>query len=433
MKSTTDTTNKIKLNKAQQETYNLAMKGESLYIGGGAGVGKTTLVKEIIKSLKSKYNKGGVDERVLVSAPTGLASSHINGITLHKAFSLNGNFDRTIKFIKGRLQPIKVLIIDEVSMASRYSIDRIDFTLKFIKGRDKPFGGIQVIFIGDFLQLPPIVKDAPDKLVYPFLSKAWDKSIKVCYLTEKIRQKEGDNLVEILDSLRDGTVSDKTIELLESRLGEQDDTMSSLLPTNREVDYVNKRRLSMLTTPLKSFNKEVLNLTEHEEVEVEKNTLVSPRLDIKEGALVLFIKNDKDGRWVNGSMGTVKKITKSKNLLVDINGLETYVSKENFYIDNRTPKQIKDNPVDKGYMQYPIKLGWAITIHKSQGMTLDGKVFIDLSNTFAYNQAYVSLSRLTKLENLTLGGFNHNSFMMDAYIRDHIEPRLKENSVVKDL
>ena len=430
------------MNEQQQQTFKLAEEGSNLFITGSAGVGKSFLLNKITKMLEKKHKKSGA---VLVTAPTGLASFNVGGITLHKAFSFpRGEFylsrrDVDTRWTIERLSPIKTLIIDEISMASRYKIDMIDKIMQVVKNNFEPFGGVQVIFVGDFMQLPPIEKDAPDsqKNLFAFLAKAWSKeaNIKTCYLTEKVRQKDGDPLIDILDGIRGGKVGQDIYDLLDSRAGEQESHMSSILPTNAMVTSTNHKRLGEIDGELKVIKGVGQNLTEWELKSVFNNSLVEKELNIKIGAKIMFIKNDVLGRYYNGKMGIVKKISKTTVFIEDLEGVKISLQRDNFFIDDRKSKKKKIEIGDeKEYMQFPIKLAWAITIHKSQGMTLGGgdgeKIFIDLSRSFGVGLGYVALSRLKRFDNLVLGGYSGDAFKMSELVMKYVEPKLKANSSV---
>ena len=410
----------------QNITINILKTGVNAFITGSAGTGKTYILNEYILYLKSR--------KIIpnIVAPTGIAASHLGGQTIHSYFALgirdtiDSYFIENLlgkKYLQTRFNKLKVLIIDEISMVSPNMFSSMDMILKAFKNNDKPFGGIQVILSGDFFQLPPISKNNDGKK-FAWQSASWKElELQTCYLTKKYRQ-DDDKLIFILDEIRSGNISQKTYDILNSKLHKEldiDFTPTKLYTHNLDVDRINDKELDKLPTKAYNFKYESegakSNITK-----LFKSSLVQEELTLKKNAVVMFIKNNPEKYIVNGSTGVIIDFTKDTGLpIVKLTtGYIVKVEYEDWSIENDKGKIVSK------ISQIPLKLAWAITIHKSQGMTLDAAQ-MDLSKTFEVGQGYVSLSRIKNIDGLQLLGYNEMALKVDATILS-IDDRIKQAS-----
>jgi ATP-dependent exoDNAse (exonuclease V) alpha subunit len=325
----------------------------------------------------------------------------LGGQTIHSFFALGirdsideGYVDFLLdkKYLKTRFSKLKLLIIDEVSMISPEIFSSMDLILRGFKGTDAPFGGVQVVISGDFFQLPPVSK-VPKEKRFAWQSPAWKAlDLHTCYLEEKFRQ-DDDRLIQVLDDIRSGEISASSEELLASR---HEKELSTATPTklythNVDVDRINKDELDKLEGEPKLF------VCEHKGSEkniekIFKSSLVLEELALKKGAVVIFIKNNAEAGYVNGTTGTVLSFSPIDNMPIvrTTEGKKIKLELEDWSLENDSGK------VTATVSQVPLRLAWAITIHKSQGMTLDAAE-IDLSKTFETGQGYVALSRIKNI------------------------------------
>ena len=397
----------------QEKALAILKSGKNCFLTGSAGTGKTYVLNQYISYLKERK------VTVAVTASTGIAATHMNGMTIHswsgigvKEFITQGNLVsmKSKKYLKTHLEKVKVLIIDEISMLHLNQLNAVDVVLRYFKDDLLPFGGVQVVLCGDFFQLPPIGKQGEtSKEKFAFMSQAWVKAnLSVCYLTEQYRQNDND-LNLILNEIRTGDLSKKSYKVLQSASNNKLD--SEIEPTklythNYDVDRINAEHLSKLPGAPKSFKAKTSG--NKKLVETLKNSvLAGEHLAFKIGAKVMFVKNDKEKRYVNGSLGKVIGFNDQGIPSVKLlDGKTIYAEKENWSIIDDGGKTLAS------YNQIPLRLAWAITVHKCQGMTLDAAE-IDLSKTFETGQGYVALSRLKKLENLQLLGLNDMALKVD--------------------
>lgn len=410
--------NGIGLTAGQANAYNLALNTEeNLCITGNAGVGKTFTVNLIIEELRKKYGHAGVG----VFASTGIAATHIDGVTYHSGLCMNpGTKPRTIAtamtkdFNWPRINPLKVIIIDEVSMMPAGDVDRMDQALRLVFKKHLPFGGKRVIFVGDFMQLPPI-ENKEMETGMAFVAKAWrDGGVKTAMLTEVVRQKDP-QFFTILNLIRQGIwVKDFMAPVIQSRMNiEMPENCTYLYSKNVDVDARNRIRLAAIEAEQFNFIAEDRNPVNWEGVENVKywdtNCIAPRRLEIKVGAFVMITKNNHDEGVVNGDVGTIVEIkyneedpTKSKIIMsverTGANYLVDYVT----FGDMGEDDDVSDPIYRK---QFAIRLAYAVTIHKSQGMTLD-RLVVDIGDCFADGQMYVALSRATSLEGLFILDFH---------------------------
>jgi len=411
----------------QTTALNILKTGNNVFITGSAGTGKTYLLNQYTFYLKSR--------KIIptIVAPTGIAASHLQGQTIHSFFSLGirDTIDEYYiesllekKYLQTRFSKLKVLIVDEISMVSPEMFLAMDKILRAFKKNNTPFGGVQTILSGDFFQLPPISKFPKEKR-FAWQSPSWKElGLKTCYLQEKFRQ-DDNVLISILDEIRSGSVSAKNYEILNSRHHKELDisfTPTKLYTHNVDVDRINSDELNKITNPAHSFAYKSEGTSKNIE-KIFKSSLVLQEISLKKDAVVMFIKNNHDLGYVNGTTGVVIDFNKETGLPIvkTSYGSVIKVALEEWSMENDS-----GNVVAK-VSQVPLKLAWAITIHKSQGMTLDSAE-IDLSKTFEVGQGYVALSRIKNIEGLRLMGLNDKALSVDPLIL-HIDDRIKAASL----
>jgi hypothetical protein len=410
----------------QNTALDILKSGKNVFITGSAGTGKTYLLNTYTQYLKER--------RVYptIVAPTGIAASHLGGQTIHSFFSLGiresidegyVEFLMEKKYLKTRFSKLKLLIIDEVSMVSPELFSSMDLILRGFKGTDAPFGGVQVVISGDFFQLPPVSKEPREKR-FAWQSPAWKAlELQTCYLQEKFRQ-DDERLIQILDDIRAGSISEGSEKLLAER--HEKELISHFTPTklythNVDVDRINLAELEKLPSTSKLFVYESKGSQKNIE-KIFKSSLVLEELALKKGAVVIFIKNNTEAGYVNGTTGTVESFSPIDNMPIvrTTEGLKIKLDMEEWSLENDSGK------VTATVSQVPLRLAWAITIHKSQGMTLDAAE-IDLSKTFETGQGYVALSRIKNIEGLRLMGLNTMALRVDPLIL-HVDERIKKAS-----
>lgn len=398
----------------QDKALAILKSGKNVFLTGSAGTGKTYVLNQYIEYLKERK------VTVAVTASTGIAATHMNGMTIHswagigvKEFITQGNLVsmKAKKYLRDHLEKVKVLIIDEISMLHKNQLNAVDVVLRYFKNNEEAFGGIQIVLCGDFFQLPPIGKQGElsrDK--FAFMSEAWVKAnLNVCYLTEQFRQSDNE-LNLILNEIRTGGLSEKSYRTLKKASNNQlDDNgeLTKLYTHNYDVDRINGEFLATLSGKSKIHHAKTKG--NKKLVETLKNSvLASENLELKIGARVMFVKNNPEKGFVNGSLGEVIGFTEDDLPSVKLiyNKKVVKVEPEDWSINDDNGKTLAS------YNQIPLRLAWAITVHKCQGMTLDAAE-IDLSKTFENGQGYVALSRLKKLENLKLLGLNEQALMVD--------------------
>lgn len=412
----------------QKTALKILKTGQNVFLTGSAGTGKTHILNDFVLYLKSR--------KIIptIVAPTGIAASHLNGQTIHSYFSLgirdsiDDEFISNLldkKYLQTRFKKLKILIIDEISMVSPNVFSSIDRILRAFKQSDEPFAGIQVVLSGDFFQLPPISRNIDGKR-FAWQSPSWkDLDLQTCYLEKKFRQ-DDNQLIFVLDEIRSGQVSQRSHDILNSRLQKDlniDFTPTKLYTHNMDVDRINNDELRSIDNDSQLFK----YTSEGAKTNIEKlfkSALVQEELTLKKDAVVMFIKNNPEKQYINGTTGVVIDFSKDAQKLPIVklsNGYVVKVEYEDWTIENDSGK------IQAKISQIPLKLAWAITIHKSQGMTLDAAQ-IDLSKTFEVGQGYVALSRIKNIEGLKLMGFNDNALSVDSLILS-IDPRIKQASI----
>ena len=387
----------------QQEALDILKLGHNAFITGAAGSGKTYVLNEYIKYLQDN------EVAVGVTASTGIAASHMGGMTIH-AWSGLGIRDSLSPYdledmaekpyLWKRFEKAKVLIIDEVSMLHHFRLDLVDKIAREFKRNQEPFGGLQVVLCGDFFQLPPITRAGEPDACFAYHSPAWKNlQLKICYLHEYHRQSDKTYL-NILNAIRSGEVSDDIIRCLKGCQGKPPKVAAEptkLYSHNVNVDAENERELDKL--PGQTLEYEMSSHGRAALVETLKKSCLSPALlRLKKGARVMFVKNNYELGYVNGTLGVVERLGDYGITVRTASGKQIDAPLASWTIE-------EDGKVKAEITQYPLRLAWAITVHKSQGMSLDAAE-VDLSRSFAPGMGYVALSRLRSLDGLSLLGLN---------------------------
>ncbi|RJQ59275.1 MAG: AAA family ATPase [Stygiobacter sp.] len=379
--------------------------GKSIFITGKAGTGKSTLLK---------YFRATTKKNIVVLAPTGLAAINVDGQTIHSFFKFPPTFIEANKIRPLRdkevVKKLDIVVIDEVSMVRADLMDGIDLSLQLNRNNNLPFGGVQMVFIGDLFQLPPIVKDQELKEYfaehygspYFFSAKVFNKiNIHMLELNKIYRQTDNE-FIGFLNQIREKKINGISLTKFNQRVkpnGEYDrNSYVTLTPTNAVANEINQEYLERI-------NSQALMYYAHKEGKFEVNAYpTEEELKLKVGAQVILIKNDKDKRWVNGTICKISNLSSSQ-IFVNIEGHTCEVKRElweniEYYFD-REKNKIEERIIGS-FEQYPLRLAWALTIHKSQGQTFS-KVIVDMGNgAFAHGQTYVALSRCTSIEGLIL-------------------------------
>lgn len=400
----------MSLTVCQQEVLTKTMNGHNVLISGSAGTGKSFLTRHIIRNLKQQKGANNIG----VVAPTGIAAANINGTTIHAWAGIGiGDGDATVLIKKARgnrpafnrWKTARALVIDEISMLDGELFNKLDKIAQSIRSNSRPFGGIQLVLVGDFYQLPPVTADENG---FCFESDSWnDARIVKCQLTEVIRQKNDNEFITILNSIRIGNCTTEIENALEKcHVSVKSPPTDGIIPTklyciNRDVDRENEIFLERLpgdivtSKAIDVFNASTPVSAETKLVEMlnKKTHLVLP---LKVGAQVMLTKNMADHNLVNGSRGIVIDFAEKGAPVVRFaNGavlqMERVETEQKFMTSKCTR------------LQYPLKLAWALTIHKAQGATLE-RTEVQVSGAFAAGQTYVALSRCTALDGLWISG-----------------------------
>lgn len=397
----------------QSQTLEILKTGANIFLTGEPGAGKTYVLNEYIDWLMS------CDMSVAVTASTGIAATHIGGITIHSWSGIGARDVLTPhdldaiasneKIVK-RIKKARVLVIDEISMLDGRVLDMVESVCRTVKQRGEAFGGMQVILVGDFFQLPPIAGRG-EMSRFAFESRAWDSAkFLTCYLTEQHRQ-EDELLLGLLSAIRKNDVDESHYTLLseQTEIGYPDIEPTKLYTHNSDVESMNTARLRELNTQGRTYkmeskgNKQLL-------INLVKNCLSPEVLEIRKEAMVMCTKNNFEAGYVNGTLAKV----------VDFDREDGYPIIETS--DGRTIKMVsqswiiqEDDKVLAEITQVPLRLAWAITIHKSQGMSLDAAE-IDLRNAFTYGQGYVAISRVRSLVGMKVIGLNSQALLVDPRV-----------------
>lgn len=420
----TDTPSQIDLeNEEMQKALQIIQfTRRSLFLTGKAGTGKSTFMRHIAATIKKKH---------IILAPTGIAAINAGGSTLHSFFKLPfhpllptdkrysaRNIRDTLKYNGEKtklLREVELIIIDEISMVRADIIDFIDKVLRiYNRNMREPFGGKQLLLVGDIYQLEPVIKEDERQLLCPFYPSCFffdahvfrEMQLIAVELKKVYRQRDA-QFISLLDHIRTSQVSDTDLRLLNARvnaeIGTEEGRLSITLSGRRDtVDYINEKQLNTLPDQPTIFYG-------HIEGEFPESSLPTPiELEVKTGAQVLFIKNDKERRWVNGTLGTIIGFGDEEDGIIYVrteDGRDFDVEREIWsnvrYTFNEKEQKIEEEEIGS-YQQFPLRLAWAITVHKSQGLTFNNVKIDFTGGVFAGGQTYVALSRCTSLQGISL-------------------------------
>ncbi len=432
----------------QTDALRILDAGASVFLTGAPGAGKTYVLNEFVKQARAR------GASVAVTASTGIAATHLNGQTIHSwsgvgvAEAMTDSLLKQIKTRRGkRIRATDILVIDEISMMHAWLFDMVDQACRAVRRNPEPFGGLQVVMSGDLFQLPPVAHAKRDReLVVPppemvamreryeragrnpegFVTESlvWPElNPVVCYLTEQHRQDSG-QLLDVLTDIRRGTVSDADCAALDARIGvepAEDDVAVNLFPNNRQTDELNDRKLAQIDSREHVYEAQASGPVHL--IKRLKNTMLAPELlTLKVGAAVMALRNDTNQQYVNGSLGTVVDFVANRD--GDEYPMVRFDNGHTVIMQPAAWEMMDGETVLASVKQVPLRCAWAITIHKSQGMTLD-RARMDLRRTFAPGMGYVALSRVESMEGLYLNGINDRAFLvspqavgLDGILRD---------------
>ena len=418
------------MNDDQIKILNLISTKKSVFITGPGGVGKSFLIKSIKSLLKKKL--------VCVTALTGCAAILIDGTTLHSWSGLSPDImDQSVEFIinnmkykpKQRWKKTQVLIIDEISMLSKDLFEKLNIIGQQIRKNNKPFGGIQIIVSGDFFQLPPIIKgNTIDSDKFCFCSSIWnDMFCNTTVELSKIMRQTDENFIKVLNKIRKGIIDKDVINMLESRVNLE--YINDIIPTQlysmrHEVENINKMHLVELDN-IQVHKWSTEQLSGHHINKNQQSILIKQwendcqceqKMFLAIGAQVVLLHNafQEEYNLINGSRGVVIDFNNDGDPIVQFINVTIEIPKHNWEFENHS------YGLKYKIRQYPLKLAWALTIHKSQGMTLDC-VIIDISNVFEEGQAYVALSRVKYLDGLFIKNMNPSKIKANQTVLEYYE------------
>lgn len=403
----------------QSQALDIMKMGHNVYLTGAAGSGKTYVLNQFIDYLKKHKIPTGI------TASTGIASTHINGMTIHSWSGIGVRDEITKQDLKKmaqksqlskRLARCRVLIIDEVSMLHGRTLDNVDQVCRYLKDDDKPFGGLQLILCGDLFQLPPVTRYEKDQerpeTDFVYRSDAWKSAkLKICYLSEQHRQGD-DDLIDILNAIRTQEVEQYHVDSLAERRGAstQDEVLTQIFTHNIDVDQLNNRQLADLEAEEEVYFTNIIKGGKKTTQKLIDRCLAPERLILKQGAQVMFVANNPQYDFVNGTRGTVVNFTNEDNYpVVETLDGRIIVAKPHSW------KLLDGDKVRAEISQIPLRLAWAITVHKSQGMTLDAAE-IDIGKSFEPGMGYVALSRVRSIDGLYIKDINNLALQIHPQI-----------------
>jgi len=399
----------------QETALKILRSGQSVFLTGEAGSGKTHTVNEYVKYLRAH----GIT--FAVTASTGIAATHVGGMTIHSwsgigtAQSLSESEIRNIAkaaHVAKRIRKAQVLIIDEISMLDGRVLTLVETVCRVVRKSSVPFGGMQVVLVGDFFQLPPVTGYG-QTAEYAFQSEAWQRLVPtLCYLHEQYRQ-EDQAFLSILTAIRENNFEEGHYEAIRGQLvslEEAPQDITKLYSHNAQVDVMNITELKKLPGEEHTYVMEVRGRESAAQALI-RGCLSPEKLELRIGAVVMFTKNNPNAGYVNGTLGTV--------IAFDEETLYPIIKTKTGNIIQAIPSEwtLSEGDEDLATIsQLPLRLAWAMTIHKSQGVSLDAAV-IDLSKTFEYGQGYVALSRVRSLRGVHLLGINNKALQVHPQIR----------------
>lgn len=404
----------------QEQALTILKSGQSVFLTGEPGAGKTHTINAYVQYLRDH------DIEPAITASTGIAATHIHGMTIHswsgigiKQTLTKDDLEKLAhnKFINRRLLKAHVLIIDEVSMLASRTLEMVDMVCRKVRNIQRPFGGLQVVLVGDFFQLPPISRGGEAPAQFAFRADAWmELDPVICYLTEQHRQDDTEFL-SVLTAIRSGEYHDEHRAHLQKRVGRHQQLgkeLPRLFPHNADVDTINTHELRKLAGNEREFIMESSG-GEHFVETLKRGCLSPERLVLKIGATVMCTKNNGELGYINGTLATVTGFSSDsgKPIIKLFDGRHIVVEPMEWAIE-------EDGKIKARISQVPLRLAWAMTIHKSQGMSMDAAV-IDLSGAFEFGQGYVALSRVRRLSGLHLIGFNERALQVHPEVLSYDE------------
>ena len=449
----------------QEQALEILKSGKNAFITGPAGSGKTFLLNRYIEWLK------GCGINAAVTASTGIAATHLNGITIHSWTGMGVRDEISAKdikelvkrgYLRRRFLGTSVLVIDEVSMLGGYQLDIADQLFRAFKQIDAPFGGVQVVLCGDFFQLPPIRRILPDWRASPaggppvnrnlgdgdwrkktlsqsnfdfdagddsglgplfaYHSRAWrNLDLKICYLDEQHRQSDK-GFLDTLNAIRGNIAGSAAVKYLQARVGAKIQLgvePTKLYTHNVDVEIENSFELGKIGGKEFSYKMELIGPAALSE-RLQKSCLAPQILRLKVGARVMFVKNNFEEGYVNGTLGVVEKLEEGRIMVRTAAGILMDVGLASWHI-------AEDGDIKAEINQYPLRLAWAITVHKSQGMSLDAAL-VDLRQSFEPGMGYVALSRVRSSAGLSLAGFNEIALRVNDEVLEY-DAKLRRESL----
>jgi ATP-dependent DNA helicase PIF1 len=419
----------IELSLTQKRAFERFKLGDNLLILGSAGVGKSKLVKEFYKYIKRENKK-----TMYLTSTTGISAYNLGGITINSFMGIGTGKDkvdvllRKLRYkisIKNRIRMTDILVIDEISMMSASVFEKIDEICKIIRKSRKPFGGIQIILTGDFLQLETVFNDMEEDMRLIIESDLFKKMFEkaTINLKENFRQKNDDKYIDILMRIRKGEQTDEDIKILNSRLvtklGGKDINGIYLVSSNKKAQQINNKKLNEIDCVDYEYKTEYIKLGDKESCDLLEKELQSQFIQkgievvkLRRGCRVLLIKNlDVSNGLVNGSIGTVEDLLENGVIVKFDNGIKETITRMSWELELDNAKVTCN--------QIPLMLAYSITVHKSQSLSLDSAI-LDLADCFCNHMVYVALSRIRSLDGVFLKSFNNKKITVNKMLLDYI-------------